>query len=101
MFTRAVICTRHTLASLVMRVMPDEELLVEAIGEPASTGEDAEHRSIGRDWMSNVPLVTARIQREVGDLITYLAELNWRMWDQLVRSCRADLDGAGAGPSNR
>lgn len=93
MFTRGVICTRHMLASLVMRVMPDEELLVEAIGDHVSATEDTEHRSIGRDWMSNVPLVTARIQREVGDLIAYLAELNWRMWDQLVRSC-GDPDGA-------
>lgn len=100
MFTRGVICTRHTLASLVMRVMPDEELLVEAIGEPVSSSDDTEHRSIGRDWMSNVPLVTPRIQREVGDLLAYLAELNWRMWDQLVRSCDGGLDGAAAGPSN-
>lgn len=91
-----MVCTCHTLAALVMRVMPPAELLVEPIGDHSTAGEDAEHRSIGRDWMSNVPLVTVRTQRRVGDLIAYLAELSWHMWDQLVRSCGA---GPRAAPS--
>jgi hypothetical protein len=93
-FTHGPISTRHVLASLTMQAMPDEPLLVEAIGDHVPSDDDYGHRGIGRDWMSRVPLVTARIQREVGELIAYLAELNWRMWDQLVRSCAAERDAA-------
>jgi len=94
MFTRGAISTRNVLASLTRRALPDEPLLVEAIGDHLAADGGADHGGVGRDWMSRVPLVTPRIQREVGDLVAYLAELNWRMWDQLVRSCAAGPAGA-------
>ncbi len=87
MFTEGPISTRHMLASLAIRVAPDESALLEAIGDRGFADEDSDHRGAGRDWMSRVPLVTARLQRELGELIAYFAELNWRRWDLLVRSC--------------
>lgn len=85
-FVEGVFSTRHTLAMLAARVAPDEPLLVDAIGDRVPLDNGPEHRRVGRDWMSCVPLVTARVQREISELIAYLAELNWRRWEELMRS---------------
>lgn len=89
LFTEGVLSTRHMLASLAAQIAPDEPMLIDAIGDHMPGDDAAEFRRIGRDWMSHVPLVTGRIQREVGELMAFLAELNWRRWDRLVRSCAA------------
>ena len=65
-------------------------MLVHAIGEHVAINDDSDHRGIGRDWMSRIPVVTPGIQREASELIAYVTELNWRMWDQLVQSCAVD-----------
>jgi hypothetical protein len=96
MFTQGSSSTRHALAALAAQALPDEPMLVEAIGDHLISCEDADHRGVARAWMSQVPLVTARVQREVSELISYLAELNWRRWDQVVRSCS---ERAGGSPS--
>jgi hypothetical protein len=85
-FVEGVLSTRHTLAVLANRVAPDEPMLMDAIGDHVDIDGELDHRRVARDWMSRVPLVTARIQRELGELVAYLAELNWRRWEQLVRS---------------
>jgi hypothetical protein len=92
-FIEGVFSTRHTLAMLAVRVAPDEPLLVDAIGDRVRVEGDLDHRRVGRDWMSCVPLVHGRLQREIGELIAYLAELNWRRWDQLVRAVRDRCQG--------
>jgi len=35
--------------------------------------------------MSRVLIVDETVQHEVSEMLAYLAELNWRMWQQLVR----------------
>lgn len=87
-FIEGVFSTRHTLAMLAARVAPDEPMLVDAIGDRVDGGGVPDHRRVGRDWMTCVPIVHARVQREVAELIAYLAELNWRRWEHLVRAVR-------------
>ncbi len=89
MFTEGIIGTNHSLVSLALEAIPDDPMLVRAISDHVAVNEESDHRGVGRDWMSRVPLVSKRTQREVSELIAYLAELNWRMWDQLVQSCQA------------
>ena len=93
--TEGVSSTRHRLASLAMQVAPAEPMLLDAIGDRVLGDNGGDDGSIGRgcrDWMSRVPLVTSRVQREVGEWTAYMAELNWRRWEQLVRSCSAAPD---------
>ena len=85
-FIEGVFSTRHTLAMLAARIAPDEPMLVDAIGDRVQLVGDPDHRRVGRDWMSCVPLVHTRMQREIGELVAYLAELNWRRWEHLVRA---------------
>lgn len=66
--------------------IPDDPIVIAAISEHVAVKESY-HRGVGRDWMSHVPLVDDRLQTEIGNLTAYFAELNWRMWRQLVRSC--------------
>jgi hypothetical protein len=87
-FIEGVFSTRHTLAMLAARIAPEEPMLLDAIGDRVELGGDADHRRVGRDWMSCVPLVHPSIQHEVAEVIAYLAELNWRRWEHLVRAVR-------------
>jgi hypothetical protein len=93
-FVEGVFSTRHTLAMLAVRVAPDEPMLVDAIGDRVHVGGDPDDRRVGRDWMSCVPLVHGQVQHEVGEVLAYLAELNHRRWEHLVRAAR-DRRGGG------
>lgn len=90
MFTEGMIGTNHSLVSLAQQVMHDEPALIHALGNHVAINDESDHRSIGRDWMSRVPVVGPETQAIISELIAYMTELNWRMWDQLVRSCSVD-----------
>lgn len=87
MFTEGMIGAEHSLVSLARQAIPDDPALLRAISGHMALNDDADHRGVGRDWMSQVPLVAPGTQAELSELLAYLAELNWRMWDQLVQSC--------------
>ena len=87
MFTEGMISTNDSLVSLAAKAIPDDPVVIAAISEHVAVNEESDHRGVGRDWMSHVPVVDERLQAEIGNLTAYLAELNWRMWQQLVRSC--------------
>jgi hypothetical protein len=88
MFTEGIIGTSDSLQSLAQQALPDDPVLVAALGDHVSVNDEVGHRAMGRDWMCHVPRVTERVQRALAELAAYFAELNWRMWDQLVQSCR-------------
>jgi hypothetical protein len=89
MFTEGIIGSRHSLVSLAQQAMPGDPMLIAAIGEHVAINDDVDHRGVGRDWMSHLPNVAPQTQREVREWAAFLAELNWRMWHDLVRSCAA------------
>lgn len=98
MFTEGFIGGEDSLMSLAQQALPDDPTLLRAIGAHVAVNDHADHRGVGRDWMSHVPLVAPRTQAEVREVVAFLTELNWRMWDQLVKACAA----AGAtGPHGR
>jgi hypothetical protein len=100
MFTEGVIGGEDSLMSLAQQAFPDDQPLLRAIGKHVAVNEHADHRGVGRDWMSHVPLVSPAMQAEVSEVAAYLAELNWRMWDQLVHTCAAG-QGSRAQPGTR
>lgn len=85
MFTEGFIGGDDSLVSLASQALPGEEELLRAIGRHVAVNDSADHRGVGRDWMSHVPQVSPRLQAEVRELVAFLTELNWRMWEQLVR----------------
>jgi hypothetical protein len=86
-FTEGMFGTNHSLVSLAQQVMSDEPALVHALSNHVAINDESDHRGIGRDWMSRVPVVGLETQATVSELMAYMTELNWRMWDQLVQSC--------------
>lgn len=92
MFTEGLIGTNHSLVTLTQQAIPDDPALIAAIGGHVTVNDDADHRAVGRDWMSQVKVIQPRTQRWVYEWVGYLAELNWRMWDQLVQSCAIPAD---------
>ena len=99
MFTEGIIGTHHSLVSLAQQAIPDDPALIAAIGDHAAVNDDADHRGVGRDWMSYVPVVPPATQGEVREWMAYLTELNWRMWDRLVQSCAMAASPEGARPA--
>jgi hypothetical protein len=93
MFTEGFIGGEDSLMSMAQQALPDDPALLRAIGTHVAVNDHADHRGVGRDWLSHVPLVAPSMQAEVREMIAFLAELNWRMWDQLVSAC-----GAGEAP---
>jgi len=85
MFTEGLIGSHDSLVSLALQALPNESELVRGISEHAELNEEIDHRGVGRDWMSRVLIVDETVQHEVSEMLAYLAELNWRMWQQLVR----------------
>lgn len=86
MFTEGLIANQDSLVSLAQEAMPTDPALLRAIGHHVAVNDEADHRGVGRDWMSHVAAVSPAAQTEIRELIAYLGELNWRMWDKLVQS---------------
>lgn len=89
MFTEGLIGDQDSLMSLAQQAFPEDTTLLHSIDNHVAINEASDHRGVGRDWMSHVPIVPPEMQAETSEIVTYLAELNWRMWDQLARSCVA------------
>lgn len=92
-FTEGLIGDQSSLVTLAQQAMPADSALLHAIGHHVAVNDDADHRGVGRDWMSHVPVVPPLLQSEISELMAYLGELNGRMWEQLVQHCK---DGIAA-----
>lgn len=90
MFTEGLIGSGHSLVSLALEAIPDDPMLIRAISDHTAVNEESDHRGVGRDWMSRVPVVPPRLGAEVSEFVVYVAELNWRMWEELtIRASRS------------
>ncbi|MGB7196631.1 MAG: hypothetical protein WBD81_24520 [Collimonas pratensis] len=90
MFTEGFIGGEDSIMSLAEQAFPHDPALLHQIGHHVAVNDVADHRGVGRDWMSRVPFVSPHLQSEVSEVLAYLAELNWRMWEQLVQTCAAE-----------
>lgn len=95
-FTEGFIGSDATLMSLAQQAFPDDQALLRTLGRHESVNDAADHRGVGRDWMSHVPVVAPATQAAVRETVAYLAELNWRMWDALVHAAAPGSTGAHA-----
>lgn len=98
-FTEGFIGGEETLVTLAQQAFPDDQALLRTLGRHDSLNDEADHRGVGRDWMSHVPVVAPATQAVVGEVVAYLAELNWRMWDRLVHAAAAAAASGSTGGS--
>ncbi|NCQ92810.1 MAG: iron-containing redox enzyme family protein [Microcystis aeruginosa LG13-03] len=87
MFTEGIIGTRSSLVLLASQAMPEYPSLAQDIGEHTALNDEADHRGVGREWMSHILYVPKQLQVDVSEVISYFVEMNWRLWNHLVEAC--------------
>lgn len=91
LFTEGLVGTSTSLLDFVQSsAEADESALKRELSRHVGLNDSLNHRYVGREWMSFVPSIDARLAALTADWVSFLLEFNLRMWSDVADAARAE-----------